>query len=118
MPHVLIVEDDPDVREMLDVLLQFHGYSTDTAANGREALTRAHQRRPCVVLLDLMMPIMSGWEFRAEQLQDPEIADVPVVCVTAVYDHLMVRERLHVPCLPKPVDFDDLLETVDTACAH
>ena len=64
MPHVLIVEDDPDVREMLELVLQTSGYTTDTAANGQQALERVHERRPCLIVLDLMMPVMSGWEFR------------------------------------------------------
>ena len=61
MPCVLIVEDEPDVREFMEVLLQTSGYETMSAPNGLEALQRMRARRPCVVLLDLMMPVMNGW---------------------------------------------------------
>jgi CheY-like chemotaxis protein len=63
-----------------------------------------------------MMPVMDGWTFRAEQLADPSIADVPVVCVTAVSEPQQVTERLHAPCLKKPVEFNALLEQVRRAC--
>jgi CheY-like chemotaxis protein len=116
MPCVLIVEDDMDVRELMDVLLTNHGFETMTAANGREALQRMRNRRPCVVLLDLMMPIMDGWEFRAEQLREPSLADVPVVCVTAVAEHSEMVQRLRAPCLRKPIEFRALLEAVEGAC--
>ncbi len=116
MSHVLIVEDDPDVRDMLQTLLRTHGYSTEVAVNGRDALIRAEQELPCLILLDLMMPVMTGWEFRERQLADSTIADVPVVCLSAVYDHTMVTERLKVPCLSKPLDFDELLACVAAHC--
>jgi CheY-like chemotaxis protein len=74
-------------------------------------------RRPCVVLLDLMMPVMDGWTFRERQLADPALAPVPVICVTAVFNPGEVRRRLDVRCLPKPVDFDLLLDEVSGACA-
>jgi DNA-binding response OmpR family regulator len=116
MSHVLIVEDDADVREMLQTLLRSHGYTTEVATNGRDALAAAEEEPPCLILLDLMMPIMSGWEFRERQLADSSIAGVPVVCLSAVYDHRMVTERLKVPCLSKPVDFDELLACVSAHC--
>jgi CheY-like chemotaxis protein len=116
MACVLIVEDQPDVREMLDLFLRSQGYETETASNGQEALARLKSCSACLVLLDLMMPVMSGWEFRARQLQDPEVADVPVVCISAVHEPDEVKRRLNLPCLPKPVDFDDLLTVVRATC--
>jgi CheY-like chemotaxis protein len=116
MPCVLIVEDDMDVRELMNVLLTNHGFETMTATNGREALEQMRHRRPCLVLLDLMMPIMDGWEFRAEQLREPSLADVPVVCVTAIAEHSEMVRRLHAPCLRKPIEFRALLEAVEGAC--
>ena len=68
MPCVLIVEDDADIREFMQFLLSASGYETMTAANGEEALHRMRERRPCMVLLDLMMPVMDGFDFRARQL--------------------------------------------------
>lgn len=117
MPCVLIVEDEEDVRDFMDVLLRTSGYDTMTAANGAIGLEMMHHRRPCVVLLDLMMPVMDGWTFRSRQLADPALADVPVVCVTAISDPTEVMARLRVRCLAKPVDFERLLELVSQACA-
>jgi CheY-like chemotaxis protein len=116
MACVLIVEDEPDVLEFMELLLQTSGYETMTAPNGREALELMRHRRPCVVLLDLMMPVMNGWEFRERQLAEASIADVPVVCVSAVADPHRVVERLKAPCLRKPVVFPDLLHEVASAC--
>lgn len=118
MPCVLIVEDDTDVREFMQVLLSTHGFETMTASNGREALERMRARRPCLVLLDLMMPVMDGWQFRAVQLEEPAIADVPVVCVTAVAEQTERIQRLKAPCLRKPVEFQALLEAVQGACGQ
>ncbi len=116
MACVLIVEDDEDVRDFMDVLLRASGYETMTAANGAIGLEMMRHRRPCVVLLDLMMPVMDGWTFRARQLADPELAPVPVICVTAAIDPREVRSRLHIPCLAKPIDFNRLLDEVSGAC--
>lgn len=116
MACILIVDDQPDARQMLDLLLSGQGYETQQACNGEEALQKLHECEACLVLLDLMMPVMSGWEFRARQLQDPEVADVPVVCLSAVYEPDEVKERLNLPCLPKPVDFDALLAVVRQTC--
>lgn len=116
MPCVLIVEDEPDVREFMELLLQTSGYETMSAQNGLEALEQMRQRRPCVVLLDLMMPVMNGWEFREHQLAEASLADVPVVCVTAVFDPSQVVKRLRIPCVRKPVEFPELLQKVANAC--
>jgi CheY-like chemotaxis protein len=100
----------------MDVLLRSSGYETMTAANGAIGLEMMQQRRPCVVLLDLMMPVMDGWTFRRRQLADPELAPVPVICITAMYNPSEVKRRLDVRCLAKPVDFDQLLDEVSGAC--
>ena len=118
MPCVLIVEDDEDVREMLRTILETEGYDAVVAGNGAEALQLMQQRRPCVVLLDLMMPVMDGWEFRERQLATTAFADVPVVCLTAVYDTVSASEILRAPCLHKPVDMDALLDRLDGLCMH
>jgi CheY-like chemotaxis protein len=116
MACVLIVDDQADARTMLDVLLQGQGYATEQASNGVEGLARLRSCDPCLVLLDLMMPVMSGWEFRERQLQDPEVADIPVVCISAVYEPDEVKRRLKLPCLSKPIDFDELLAVVRATC--
>jgi CheY-like chemotaxis protein len=116
MPCVLIVEDDDDVREMLAVLLRGESYDVMTATNGAEALEAMRQQRPCLVLLDLMMPVMNGWDFRRLQLSDPDLADVPVICLTAVFDPARVAEELSVRCFRKPVALDDVLVEVAAVC--
>jgi CheY-like chemotaxis protein len=118
VPCVLIVEDDADVREFMDVLLSTSGFETMTAANGVEALAALREKHPCIVLLDLMMPVMDGWTFRDRRLADPSIADVPVVCVTALSEPQQVTQRLRAPCLRKPVEFGPLLDEVRRACSR
>jgi CheY-like chemotaxis protein len=117
MPSVMIVEDDPDTREMLERFLQMEGFDVRTAANGELAL-RALQADSSahVILLDLMMPVMNGWEFRQEQSRDPKLSKIPVVVVTAA------GQREDIPSidadgwLSKPVDFDRLLAMIAPLC--
>jgi CheY-like chemotaxis protein len=81
---VLLVEDDADVRNALQVLLKRQGHRVTCAANGQEALDLLRAgHRPSLIVLDLVMPVMDGWRFRAEQLKDPELARVPVIVVSA-----------------------------------
>jgi CheY-like chemotaxis protein len=117
-PCVLIVEDDTDVREMMDLLLTSMGYRTVTAPNGAVALERLREDRPCMVLLDLMMPVMTGWEFRERQLADPQLASIPVLCMSAVYQPEDVKTKLQVNCLAKPLDFGRLIDEIATACGR
>jgi CheY-like chemotaxis protein len=117
--NVLVVEDNADLRDLLEVLLEGEGFQVQTAANGAEALVRMKQTRPSVILLDLMMPIMSGDEFRQRQLQDPNYADVPVICMTAAHDGLQRAERLHATqYFQKPVDFDRLIDALHRLAKH
>jgi CheY-like chemotaxis protein len=116
MPYVLIVEDDEEVCRMIELLLKSHGYETKTACNGQEALERMRVDRPCLVLLDVHMPVMDGWQFRSQQLNDPSLAGVPVLCMTALYHAEDVAQRLGVSCLSKPADFPSVLQHVSAAC--
>jgi CheY-like chemotaxis protein len=116
---LLIIEDDQDIRESLVEFLEDHGYRVDAARDGREALdhlVRARER-PCLIVLDLMMPIMDGHQFRAEQLRDPELSQIPVLLISAYGD---VAERAsdlgRLPFLRKPFDLEQLLEQVQTRC--
>jgi two-component system response regulator MprA len=89
-PLVLVVNDDEDMSETLREILQDR-YSVVLAHDGREALQKLRDGvRPCIILLDLMMPVMSGIEFRREQLRDAELAAIPAIVLSAVND---VRER-------------------------
>ena len=116
---VLVVEDHADLREMLATLLEGEGFHVETARNGAEALVCMKQTRPSVILLDLMMPVMSGDEFRQRQLQDPNYADVPVICMTAAHDGLQRAERLQATrYFQKPVDFDRLIHAVHQLAQH
>jgi CheY-like chemotaxis protein len=81
----LIVEDDLDIREALSQILEDEGYAVVCASNGMEALTllRADKTQPNLILLDLMMPVMNGWQFRTEQKADAHLAKIPVVVISA-----------------------------------
>jgi two-component system response regulator MprA len=112
---VLVVEDDPDISSMLVEVLDLEGYRTATAANGREALNLLHAGlRPRLILLDLMMPELNGWQFRAAQLEDPRLAEIPVVVLSANVAAAQRGDGLaQVPGLRKPVDVAELVATVD-----
>jgi CheY-like chemotaxis protein len=94
---ILVVDDDPDIREALQDALEDEGYSVLLAANGAEALTALASRAPpSLILLDLMMPVMDGFTFRAKQLEDPRFASVPVVIVSAGGDIMKHARQLGV----------------------
>src|SRR5581483_4028275 len=114
---VLIVEDDADLREMMAQLLSLEGYISATVSNGREALEYLHNghERPEVILLDLMMPVMDGWEFRRKQQADPGLADVPVIILSAL-DQSRAADVDAQAFLKKPLDFDRLLQLVRQYC--
>ncbi len=111
---VLIVDDDAAIREVLSEVLSDEGYAVDTAANGSEALVYLQAApRPGLILLDLMMPVMNGWEFRAAQQLDPELAAIPVITISANAELVRGVPQLEVAQhLRKPIDLDDLLMAV------
>ena len=122
--NVLIVEDDPDVREMLAALLVSEGFHAVAAEDGLEALhlLRAVRHRapqiPCLILLDLMMPRLSGNEFRRAQLGDPTVAAVPVAVMSGAVDIEQRAQALGaVATLAKPIDCERLLKVVRRYCA-
>jgi len=82
--RVLIVEDDPNLREFMAQLLTDAGFDTDVASNGQDALDKAHVNPPRVIVLDMMMPVMDGWAFRAHQQQYVTLATIPVIILSAV----------------------------------
>ena len=98
---------------MISVRLEAEGVAVQAAENGARALALLARERPSVILLDLMMPVMSGDEFRQRQLADPRYRDVPVICMTAAHDGRERAARLHAnEYFQKPVDFDRLLGAV------
>ena len=113
---VLIVEDDADLREMMAQLLSLEGFQTSTVSNGREALQYlAGGDKPEVILLDLMMPVMDGWEFRRKQQSDPDLSGVPVIVLSAI-DQTRAADLHAQAFLKKPLDFDRLVRLVRQYC--
>jgi CheY-like chemotaxis protein len=116
---VMVVEDDRDVRESIAEVLEDHQYQPMGAANGKEAIDqlRAGSHKPCVILLDIMMPIMDGWQFRDLQREDPELSSIPVVVLTAHANLHEATTGMHAAaCLKKPVPLKTLLATVERFC--
>lgn len=110
---ILLVDDDPDTRTLMTMMLEHAGLQVVTAMNGMEAFNVARARRPSLILLDLMMPVMSGEEFRNAQLANDEIHHIPVVVVSARHDARSIARRMKAAaCLPKPIDFEELTATV------
>jgi CheY-like chemotaxis protein len=117
MTSVMIVEDDPDTREMLERFLELEGFEVRTAANGQLALDAlSADSALSVILLDLMMPVMNGWQFREAQASDPKIAGIPVVVVTAAGAKDDIPAIQADAWLSKPVDLDRLLATIGEIC--
>lgn len=117
---VLIVDDDADVRAAMRDVLEDEGFQVIEAGDGMAALSRLRtQPRPCVVLLDMMMPIMDGWTFLERRYREPALSSVPVVIVSAA------GQSVHPPALSalgavgiltKPVGVDELLQVVQQHC--
>lgn len=118
MHVVLVVEDDPDIRATLCEALEDNGYTAVGAGNGVEALAylRGAAERPCLILLDLMMPVMDGQTFRAEQRADAALAAIPTIVISAYRDLERYAAELATEYLPKPVRLDTLLETARRYC--
>lgn len=115
-PTVFIVEDDLDTREMLARFLELEGFHVESAENGKLALERLAGTETCVILLDLMMPVMDGWQFRQAQVQNADLAKIPVIVVSAAGRDRI--ERIDADAyLSKPVDLEELLGCVAQFCS-
>ena len=117
--EVLVVDDDADMREALRYLIEANGHSVITAGNGEEALEMLRRGlRPCVILLDLMMPVKDGIQFRVEQRQNAAFADIPVVLLSGHYNPQHYAALLGaVAHLQKPIlDLNQLLSIVHAHC--
>ena len=111
--RVAIVDDDHDIRESLAEVLGECGYETLAASNGLVALELLERERPSIILLDLMMPVMDGWQFRAAQLERPALADIPVIVVSA--DSNVGEKAAAIGAdayLVKPIRIVDLLRVI------
>jgi len=114
---ILVVEDDREIRSALVELLRFEGYLVHAASDGQQALDQLRQGvRPHLIILDLMMPVKSGAQFREEQIQDPTISGIPVIVLSADSNIHKVSERMGIRhFLKKPVNLEDLLASVLSA---
>ena len=118
---VMIVEDDEDIRADLTAILRVKGFDVSEAANGKEALARLRGGdRPCLIVLDLMMPVMNGWELRAAMIGDAALAAIPVVVVSGKGRIAPEEERTLAPAavLVKPFELSELLDVVGRFCAR
>jgi CheY-like chemotaxis protein len=115
---ILVVDDDADIREALVDVLTDHGYPSQAVAHGAAALAALRGGlRPCIILLDLMMPVMDGLTFRQQQLADPDLKELPVLVISAGNDLSVHAAALGaVETLRKPIDLDKLLEVVARHC--
>jgi CheY-like chemotaxis protein len=115
---VLVVEDDADIRDAMVGILESEGYTVSAASHGADALAQLQAgNRPCLILLDLMMPVMDGWTFCREKAKDPAYASIPIVVVSAITRQDPRNAGLKpVDHLFKPVDVGKLLATVGRYC--
>lgn len=116
-PSIMVIEDDDDIRNTIVELLESEGFKTESAGNGKEALERLSViPKPCLVLLDMMMPIMNGREFLDRVMKDAYLAPIPILVVSAVADR--VDTAGSVGFLKKPIDIDIVLKMVHQYCRH
>jgi CheY-like chemotaxis protein len=112
---ILVVEDDKDIRDMLALALETEGYSVVRSANGREGLDLlGNASGPCLILLDLMMPVMNGWDFLKAMRKDDILTIIPVVIVSAFADQVEGENVQGI--MKKPIEFDALLNIVKKYC--
>jgi CheY-like chemotaxis protein len=117
LPPILIVEDHDDTRTMVVTLLETQGYRTVTARNGAEALSVGRASGPCLILLDLMMPVMSGEQFLIARQSLPSLREVPVLILSASpYAEVVAARYGADECVPKPLDLDRVVEAVERQC--
>jgi CheY-like chemotaxis protein len=117
--EILIVDDDPDTGEAMSELLAHQGFDVAVATDGQMALEtlRSADTLPDVILLDLMMPVMNGWQFRRAQLDDPQLAAVPVIVLTAGWASDSQLSQLKAAAFfRKPVNADTLVRKINSIC--
>ncbi len=117
---ILVVDDDPNIRSMLVALFRREGYRLYEAKNGRQALEVMRSGEPQIVVLDLMMPEVSGFDVLRIRADDPELRKIPVIVISAAA-HQSIRELVEqgiCALLPKPFDLDALRALVQSCLAH
>jgi DNA-binding response OmpR family regulator len=113
---ILVVDDDPEILGMLDIRLGKRGYHVISAADGEQALEQASKEKPALVVLDVMMPRMNGWEVARALRQDPATHDIKIVMLTAIGAQMneMTSPLYGVDAyLDKPFQFAELEKTID-----
>ena len=110
--RILVVEDDAELREAMQETLSLRGHEVVTAGNGREALQQLRTSRPDLVILDLMLPVMDGWQFRAELKRDPALADTPIVVISGNESATAAAVDADL-YMTKPVDPRTLLHAIE-----
>lgn len=114
MSSILVVEDDSDIRTALKGFLKEEGYDVLTAENGRSGLEVLEHEHPGLVLLDLMMPEMNGWQFLEKKSHIPDVSKIPVLVISAVPGSPSIPGALGF--LKKPIDLDRLMDFVELYC--
>jgi DNA-binding response OmpR family regulator len=114
-PRVLVVDDDPDLCELMAQMLTGEGFDADVASNGQDALDKAHANPPRVIVLDMTMPVMDGWVFRAHQRYDALLAAIPVILLSAVQP-ARLRNVGAAAALRKPFHKADLIAAIRAHC--
>ena len=114
---MLLVDDNEDIRDGLTQLIGAEGYTVETARNGREALLKLRDVHPCIILLDLMMPDMTGYDFRQAQLADEELRHIPVVVYSAAFDIREASVRMQAAAYAeKPIVLSRLMALIREHC--
>jgi len=111
---IMVVEDDVAIREGLGELLEEQGYAVELVPNGFDALERLRSgSSPALILLDLSMPVMTGWEFFDEKTKDPLLAEIPVIVMSATGEPLSDPPSNLAAFVRKPFDFSHLLDVLE-----
>ncbi len=114
MKEILIIEDDIEIRNSLRDVLEIEGYDVSMAKNGEEAISYLKDHHPSAIILDMMMPVMNGYEFRHLQLQDESMSNIPTAILSAEGNLDQKVKDLGIEyVLKKPIDLDNLISTIE-----
>jgi CheY-like chemotaxis protein len=109
--HILVVEDENDILSTLEMVLQMEGFDVSTATNGKLALEKMRERKPVLLISDIMMPVMNGLELLKQLRSDPDFSALPVIIISAGRPDPSYPQTWN-DFLSKPLDLDKLLETI------
>lgn len=114
--HLLLIEDNPGIREWLQTWLEMEGYILSLASDGQEALTFLRTSSPCIILLDLIMPSMNGYAFLEAFEQRKPQTSIPIIVITADVEAVQKLAHKNIPVLLKPFKFSTLLTAIQQSC--